>query len=419
MNRSTTIVVVAALLIGIGLGYALRRPAPSAMGVSMSASPVASMGERKALYWYDPMRPDQHFDKPGKSPFMDMQLLPKYTDEGTASLGAGGVTVNARTVQNLGIRTALVERGALAPAITVLGTIAYDESTLDVVQARARGYLEHVYVRKPLTSVRRGQALAELVAPEWASAEAEYRALRGLSGPNLETLRAAARQRLVILGLPADSIRHLDRTGEVGGHVALVAPRDGVITELDAHEGQAVEPGMPLFRINGLATVWVNADVPEAQSAAVREDAQVSVTVSAWPGRQFIGTVSAVLPQVDPTTRTLRVRIELSNSDGALTPGMFANVAVHASAGEPQLLVPSEAVIRTGERNVVIVAEAAGHFRPVEVKIGAEADGKTAILDGLHADARVVVSGQFLIDSEANLRGSLTRMSVPAEERKP
>ncbi len=413
MNR-TLLSVVIALFVGLGIGYVVHRPADSmaTMATSASADPAV-------LYWYDPMRPDQHFDKPGKSPFMDMQLVPKKAEGGGISSDTGGVSVNARMAQNLGIRTALVERGTTAASITVAGTVAYDDSANEVVQARTRGYLEHVFVRKPLTAVHRGQALADLVAPDWASAAAEYRALRGLSGANIDSLRTAARQRLITLGLPEGAIRHIDKTGEVSTHVTLVAPRDGVIAELDAREGQAVEPGMPLFRINGLATVWINADVPEAQSAGLREGAPVSITVSAWPGRHFDGAVSAILPQVEAMTRTLRVRVELANPDGALVPGMFAQVSLENPASEAQLSVPSEAVIRTGERTVLIVAESEGHFRPVDVKTGAEANGKTVILDGLEDGSRVVVSGQFLIDSEANLRGSLSRMSAPASEKNP
>ena len=418
MKHSNAVIVIVALLVGIGAGYALHSPVEPASNAAMTMS-ATSLGEQKVLYWYDPMQPTQHFDQPGKSPFMDMQLVPKYADKAAQSAIAGSVSVDARTVQNLGIRTAAVERGTLATAITAVGTVGYDESAIEVVQARTRGYLERVYVRKPLTPVRRGQPLADLISPEWASAQAEYRALRGMSGPGIESLRAAARQRLLVLGLPAATIDRLDRTGEVASRVALVAPRDGVIAELDAREGQAVEPGMPLFRINGLGTVWVNADVPEAQSAGVRERSAVSVSVPAFPGRTFAGTVNAILPQVDPTTRTLRVRIELSNPDGALAPGMFARVNIESPAGEPQLLVPSAAIIRTGTRTVVIVAEPQGHFRPVDVSTGAEADGKTAILEGLKDDARVVVSGQFLIDSEANLRESLNRMSSPAQESRP
>ena len=413
MNRILLLVVVA-LLVGIGIGYAIRRPTDS-----MASMPTPASVDPAVLYWYDPMRPDQHFDKPGKSPFMEMQLVPKKADAGSAFADTGGVSVNPRMAQNLGIRTALVERSTTAVTITVVGTVAYDDSANEVVQARTRGYLEHVFVRKPLTVVHRGQALADLVAPDWAAAAAEYRALRGLSGANIDPLRAAARQRLITLGLPEDSIRRIDKTGEVSTHVTLVAPRDGVIAELDAREGQAVEPGMPLFRINGLATVWINADVPEAQSAGLREGTPVSITVSAWPGRHFAGAISAILPQVDVMTRTLRVRIELANLDGALVPGMFAQVALESPASEAQLSVPSEAVIRTGERTVVIVAESAGRFRPVDVKTGTEANGKTVILEGLEDGASVVVSGQFLIDSEANLRGSLSRMSAPAPEKNP
>ncbi len=413
MNR-TLLFVVIALFVGLGIGYVIHRPADS-----MASRATPAFADPAVLYWYDPMRPDQHFDKPGKSPFMDMQLVPKKAGGDSASADTSGVTVNARMAQNLGIRTALVDRGTIAASITVVGTVAYDDSANAVVQARTRGYLEHVFVRKPLTAVHRGQALADLVAPDWASAAAEYRALRGLSGANIDLLRMAARQRLITLGLPEDAIRRIDKTGEVSTHVTLVAPRDGVITELDAREGQAVEPGMPLFRINGLATVWINADVPEAQSAGLREGAPVSISVSAWPGRRFEAAINAILPRVDAMTRTLRVRIELANPDGALAPGMFAQVALETPASDAQLSVPSEAVIRTGERTVVIVAESAGHFRPVDVRTGAEVNGKTVILEGLEDGARVVVSGQFLIDSEANLRDSLSRMRAPVLEKNP
>ena len=402
--------LAAALLVGIGIGYILHRSDERPSTTASAPSNAGSSGEKKALYWYDPMAPTQHFDKPGKSPFMDMQLVPKYADKGSDASTAGGVSVDARMVQNLGVRIAPVERGILTPAISVVGTVAYDDNAVEVVQARARGYLGKVYVRKPLTPVKRGEALADLIAPEWTSAQAEYLALRGMSGTNIEHLRAAARQRLTVLGLPDVAIQRLDRTGAGTPRVTLVAPRDGVISELDAREGQAVEPGMPLFRINGLATVWVNADVPEAQTSGLSEGAPVSVSVSAFPGRTFDGSVSAILPQVDPMTRTLRARIELPNLDGVLAPGMFAQVAIEAPAGASQLLVPSEAVIRTGERSVVIVASSDSHFQPVEVKTGAEANGKTAILQGLEDGARVVVSGQFLIDSEASLTGTLTRL---------
>lgn len=412
MNRLMTTAAVSAfaLIAGALIGYSLRRPASSGAPASAAQSTA-----RAALYWYDPMHPDQHFDKPGKSPFMDMQLVPKYAD--SADAGGAGITIDPRVRQNLAIRTAVAERGSLNPEVVVVGSVAYDEEALAVVEARARGYLERVYVRKPLAHVRAGEPLADLVAPEWAAAEAEYLALRSMSGATIPALRAAARQRLAVVGVPDDAIRRLDRTGKASSRVTLTAPRDGVVASLDAREGQAVEPGMPLFRINGLDRVWVHAEVPEQQARGIEIGVPAKIEVAAFSGRTFSGTVDAVLPDVDAATRTERVRIELANPDRGLAPGMYATVRLAAGQSREAVLVPSEAVIRTGTRTVVIVADAGGAFRPVEVRTGAESGDRIAILDGLDAGARVVVSGQFLIDSEANLRGTLTRMNAPEETR--
>ena len=400
MNRLAMILVVIALLTGIALGAWLR---PAA-----SVKPSAAPAQDAVLYWYDPMHPDQHFDKPGRSPFMDMDLVPKYAN--AASEGGDGVQIDARTAQNLGVRVVKAERGVLRQPLTVAGTIAFDASAVEVVQARARGYLERVHARRVLAPVRAGEPLADLVAPEWAAALAEYHALRAMPGSDLAALRKAARQRLQVLGVPDAAIRQSERTGAANGRVTLVAPRDGVLAAIDAREGQAVEPGMPLFRINGLDQVWVEAAVPEAHAAALRSGLPVQIEVPAWPGRSFDGTIAAVLPQVDPVSRTLGVRIVLENTDHALAPGMLARVRLRADDGRQRVLVPSEAVITTGTRSVVIVEESAGRFMPHEVRTGAEANGRTEILEGLDSGARVVASGQFLIDSEANLRGSLRRL---------
>lgn len=421
MNRpSAILLVLASLGIGAVLGYSLHRPAsPPSTGSSQHAggqtsAPVKTVGERKVLYWYDPMRPNQHFDKPGKSPYMDMQLVPRYADEA----GDGGaVEMNARAVQNLGIRTALVESGVLARSLRAVGNVAYDEDAVEVVQARVAGYVERSYVRAALDHVRRGQPLVDIVAPDWVAAQEEYLALMR-AGSADSALRDAARSRLLTLGMPEDRVRAIERTGHTVRHTTLAAPIDGVVTELGARDGMAVMPGTPLFRINGLAKVWIIADVPEAQAAGARTGAAVRFTVPAWPGKAFAGRVMAVLPSVATATRTLQVRIEADNAARELSPGMYASLSFDAADGEPRLLVPSESVIRTGTRSVVIVAADSG-FEPKEVRLGDESDGKTEVLHGLEQGERIVLSGQFLIDSEASLRATMTRLSHQHGQAKP
>ena len=412
--KRIVIVLACGIAIGTAMGYWLRRPPGASVPTAdTAASQPNATQERAVLYWYDAMKPDQHFDKPGKSPYMDMQLLPKYAD---GNPGQTSIGVDARVAQNLGIRTAKVERGELTHRLRTVGSIGYDENAVEVVQARTAGFVQHLYVRAALDRVHRGQALVDLVAPEWVAAEEEYLALRNASAD--PALRDAARGRLLVLGITEEQIRSVEKSGAASAHIALVAPIDGVVSELGARDGMAVMPGTPLFRINGLANVWVTAEVPEAEAANAREGAEASVSVPAWPGKTFPGKVRAVLPNVSAATRTQQVRIEISNPDGELSPGMYASITFATPASEPRLLVPSEAVIRTGARAVVIVAGTIG-FRPVEVTTGAESDGKTEILAGLDEGERIVLSGQFLIDSEASLRATLTRLGGPASETKP
>ncbi len=402
MNPRHVALSVAALLAGLAGGYLLR-------GAGSAVPPSGATTARQVLYWYDPMHPEQHFEQPGRSPFMDMDLVPRYADGGDAAEG-DSVRIEPRMLQNLGVRVASAERGRLESELLLNGTIAFDASAAEVVQARARGFLSRVYQRRPLAPVRRGEPLAEFVAPEWSAALAEYRALQQLQGADATALRDAARQRLATLGVPASALRE-----STTASVTLLAPRDGLLSVIEAREGQAVEPGATLFRINAIDRVWLEVAVPEALATQLQPGQTLSASVVAWPGRHFAGRVAAVLPEVDPQTRSLRLRVELDNPDAALVPGMFARVRLDAVPTAEQLLVPSEAVIRTGRRSVVVVEEGSGRFVPHEVTLGAEAGGHTVILDGLDEGARVVVSGQFLIDSEASLRGVLRRLG-PADD---
>jgi Cu(I)/Ag(I) efflux system membrane fusion protein len=412
MNRNVlAITVIAAVAAGVGLGYWLagERRAGVAGSISVEDHAGAPQRERKVLYWYDPMRPEVKFDRPGKSPFMDMELVPKYADEG----GAAAVRIDPAVAQSLGIRLGRVDKAVLAPRLVAAGSVAFDERRLHVVQARVEGYVMRLHVKTPLERVRRGQPLAEIQAPAWIAAQEEYLALLDEKSARAGEIRDAARERLAVLGVPEPTIRRIEKSRQVDAATTVLAPADGVVTELAVREGAAFMPGAALFRINGLDTVWVNAEIPEAQVAIVAPGSAVEVQAIAWPGETLRGSVLALLPEVDPETRTLTVRIAVDNPERKLAPGMFVSLRFEGEAGAPQLVVPSEAVIVTGERSVVIVAQGDG-FDAVEVTAGAEAGGKTAILSGLSEGQSIVLSGQFLIDSEASLQAAITRLEKEA-----
>jgi Cu(I)/Ag(I) efflux system membrane fusion protein len=339
-----------------------------------------------------------------------MQLVPVYADEAGAE---GTVSINPRMQQNLGVRLAEVRKGALAPTVEAVGTVAYNERDVALVQARANGFVERLYVRATLDPVRNGQPLAELYVPDWVAAQEEYLSARRMAGTRLEALVEGALQRMRLVGMSEEHVRMVESTGKVHPRLTVISPIGGVVAELGAREGMTVMSGAPLFRINGLGTVWVNAEVRETQASEVRVGNPVEARAPALPGKVFKGKVSAILPEVNPATRTLKARVELANPGGELKPGMFATVNLTPAARKEALLVPTEAVIQTGKRTVVVVAQGDGKFAPVDVEIGIETGGQTEIRKGLEAGQRVVVSGQFLIDSESSLRATATRMGEP------
>jgi Cu(I)/Ag(I) efflux system membrane fusion protein len=421
-NHLVTLIVLATLGAGaygaykFGMSRGMNMAAPSTASSAPGAA-AAKAGDidpatgKKVLYWHDPMAPQQKFDKPGKSPFMDMMLVPVYADGGD---DASSVRISSRVAQNLGVRLAEVTQGTLAKRIVAVGAITFDERAVAVVQARVGGYIERLFVRAPLDPVAQGQPLVEIFAPEWTAAQEEYLALR--QSPQAgDALKQAARQRLALLGMPESGIAAIETEGKARPRITLVAPISGVIGELGAREGMTVMPGAMLFRINGVGTVWVNAEVPETQAAWLKPGGAVEATVAAYAGETFKGHIAALLPEVNQTTRTLKARIELANPGARLKPGMFATVDFAPQARLEVLLVPTEAVIQTGQRSVVVVAETAAdgkqQFRPADVETGSEENGMTEIRKGLERGMKVVASGQFLIDSESSLKTTATRMS--------
>ena len=398
--RLCVVALAAALAVGGAAFYLGRSSAghdPAAAGTSAAAD------GRKVLYWHDPMVPGQKFDKPGKSPFMDMQLQPVYAGEASDS----GVSVSPRLQQNLGTRTAFVERRDVGSSFNAVGTVQFDERLNVAVQTRTAGYLERLLVRAPMERVAKGQALGTVYAPDWLGPLNDIAALKR-SGAPADWL-AAARERSRAMSIPPELVRQAEEGAVPQARYTLVAPASGVIVELGVREGVAVSPGMTLFRIAGLEKVWAVAEVPEAQAVHLIRGQKVSAALQADPSQSFTGTMQEILPQVNAVTRTLQARFEVDNKAGRLVPGMLLRLQV-AGPTASRLVVPSEAVIRTGTRAVVIVQKGQGTFEPREVKLGAELGEQFEVLSGLAEGEQVLASGQFLVDSEARLRSVLGSM---------
>ncbi|WP_405118596.1 efflux RND transporter periplasmic adaptor subunit [Pseudomonas leptonychotis] len=391
--------VLMSLLLAVGAagGYWVAQSSMPHGADSAQMAPLADKG--KVLYWYDPMVPQQKFDEPGKSPFMDMQLVPRYADEGGDS---AAVSIDPSITQNLGMRLAPVTRGSAASSLEVVGSLALNSRDVAVVQARSPGFVERVYARAAEDVLEAGAPLADLLVPAWVSAQEDYLALRTAGDPDL---LSAARQRMRLAGMPAALIAQVERSGRVQALWTVTSPIGGVLQQLDVREGMTLAAGQTLATINGLRTVWLEVAVPEAEGKGLSTGQQVEARLPAFPGEVLSANIAAILPQANLDSRTLRVRVELANPDGRLRPGLTAQVRLSRPAERDALLVPSEAVIRSGRRALVMLAEDKGRYRPVEVRLGAEAEGKVEVLEGLAEGQQVVASGQFLLDSEASLRG--------------
>ena len=410
MSRTSVFILLAAALgVAAAAGYVLGTRDHGSAAPTSGAQPA-----RKVLYWYDPMQPGTHFNHPGPSPLMaGMQLVPKYAGESGANPNV--VRIDPAVEQNLGMRTSVIRVGVLHRELRVPGVLAWDRRRSVVVSARTDGVLSRLFVRAPFDRVRAGQPLAELLAPAWMSAVAEYRALEHAQSAAARALRSAALQRLHVLGMNAEEIRSADVGA--GGGIMLRAPASGVVSALDVRQGQQVTAGTTLLRIDDLARLWLDAAIPQAEVAGIGPGTPVAIEVDAFPGRIFAGHVEALLPEVDARTRTEPARIALDNPHGTLAPGMYATVRLAVTGTTPHPLVPDEALISTGVQNRVILDLGDGRMQPRAVRIGRSADGYTEVLAGLKGGERVVTSGQFLIDSEADLDGALQRLTPPPASR--
>lgn len=400
----------ALLVSGVILGGILSAGVSSYFSAAHSTADVphdAEHASRKVLFWYDPMYPNTRFDKPGKSPFMDMDLVPKYADGDADAAAAPGIRIDPTQTQNLGVKTEPVRRGSLEYRQTYPANVSYNDYQIAIIQARSAGFIEKVY---PLTvgdKVQKGAPLVELTIPEWVEAQSEYLLLRDTGGTGTQT--EGILERLRLAGMPDEDIRRLKTSRKIQTRFTLKAPIDGVITAFDLRAGMNIAKDNIVAKIQGMDPVWISAAVPESIAWMITDASQLAISVPAWPDKSFAIRKWSLLPSVDATTRTLQLRLLVDNPDESLKPGMNAWLKLN-SKSQPMLLIPSKALIDNGDEQRVITVNAEGRFVPKRVQVFHESQGVTAIRSGIAEGEKVVSSGLFLIDSEANIAGALDRM---------
>ncbi|MEE4175669.1 MAG: efflux RND transporter periplasmic adaptor subunit [Xanthomonadales bacterium] len=393
-------VLVAVFILGGLLGRAWlpdEEPDPMASDPAHTEAP-------EILYWVAPMDPNYRRDEPGKSP-MGMDLVPVYADRQS---GDGGVSIDPTVVANLGVRTAPAERGPLARTIDTVGHVTYDEETIQHVHTRVDGWIESLAVNATGDPVSEGQRLFELYSPTLVNAQQEYLAAR--AGGNA-ALRSASRERLAALGMDAAAIERLERERTVVQRVPFTAARDGIIAHLGVREGIFITPETEVLSVANLDAVWVIAEVLARQSDWVEAGQRATVRLEHRPDAPLAAVVDYVYPELDPVSRTLRVRLRLDNADRTLRPNMYARVQLAGRGIDSIVHVPRAAVIRSSRGNRVVVQDGEGRFSQRDVLVGIESGDRVAIRRGLAEGERVVISGQFLIDSEASLDTALDRIA--------
>ncbi|MDR2422204.1 MAG: efflux RND transporter periplasmic adaptor subunit [Deltaproteobacteria bacterium] len=382
-----------------GLGLALL--AGLAIWAPWPKGPLAAQ-ERQVLYWYDPMYPNARFEKPGRSPFMDMDLIPRYADEGQGE----GIRIDPTLTQNLGLKTALAKTGRLTYAREIPANVEFNGYQRARLQSRAEGFVAKTFNFSVGDLIKEGEAIAVVTAPGWASDQSEYLLLKSQKADR--RIVAGVREKLRLGGMPEEMLQAVDQTGQAQTDLYIKSPVSGVVTALDVYQGMNVGKDMTLAEIQGFNPIWVTADVPELDLALAQGRARV--TALAWPGRAFESLGSVLLPQANKGARTVPLRLTVANPEGLLRPGLTASVRLRGQ-GPEGVLIPTQSLIDLGEEKRVIVVTHDGTFLPKAVKVGGSAREETLIAEGLEPGESVVVSGLFLIDSEANLAGALDRLS--------
>jgi RND family efflux transporter MFP subunit len=388
-----------------------------------SAGNATQAGGRKVLYWYDPMHPAYKADKPGIAPDCGMELVPKYADEesGTSTTAAGTVKISPDKQQLIGVRTATVQREPLVRTVRTTGQLTADETRISHVHVKINGFIDKVFVDYVGQLVRKGQPLFTVYSPDLVATEQEYLiARRGAStlansdfkevSEGSQSLLRSARERLKLWDISDAQIRKLDTTGEISRTMTFYSPVSGFVMDRKAFPQTAVTPDMDLYQITDLSKIWVNADVYEYEVPFVKVGQTAEMQLSYYSGKRYTGKVSYIYPTVDPVARTVKVRIEFPNPKFELKPQMFANVELKINYGN-HIVVPQEAVMDSGDRQYVFVVHDGGTFEPRTIQMGPKLDGKVTVLSGLQPGDTIVTSGNFLIDSESRLKSAMGGMN--------
>jgi Cu(I)/Ag(I) efflux system membrane fusion protein len=399
MNKTTytAFAILVAIIIGVLIGRSMGTSPDMAGGTSGG-------GEREVLYWVAPMDPNYRRDEPGKSP-MGMDLVAVYADEVDGQPGV--VSIDPVIINNLGVRTQKAAYGPLSQRIETVGYVGYDEDTVQHVHTRVDGWIEKLATKATGDPVKKGQLLFELYSPTLVNAQEEY--LTALRSSN-KLLLGASKDRLGALGVSKGEITRLTKERTVHQRVRVYAEADGVIAHLGVREGIFVTPATEIMSVAKLDKIWVLAEVFERQAAWVKAGQNAMVELDYLPGKMWHGVVDYVYPELDPKTRTLKVRLRFDNAAETLRPNMFSRVTIEVEGFGAVVNVPREAVIRGGSVNRVVVALGEGRFLAKPVKIGIESGDRVAIRSGITEGEEIVVSGQFLIDSESNIEAAMSRM---------
>ena len=388
-------------------GMKLQPVRNNAAADAKQATAKTNPGERKIKYYKSTMMLGEISQTPRKDS-MGMDMVPVYEDEAGDS---STIAIDPVTVQNMGIRTGVVTRAPLGRTVRTVGLIDYNETALTDVTTKFRGWIEKLYVDSTGKQVHKGEPLFEIYSPDLYSAQNEYVLALNQNSP----LRNSARQKLKLFDISEDQIAELEKTRQPRRTLRVDAPRDGVVTEKMVVQGQMVEAGMKLYRLADLSIVWVQSQIYEQDLPFVSVGQEAQVSLSYLPDRKFSGRVTYIYPLVDEKTRTGRVRMEFHNPGFFLKPGMFATVELHAELSADALLVPDSAVLRSGETTTVFVALEGGKFEPRTVALGPRSENNMyQVLSGLNEGERVVISGQFMLDSESQLREAIQKMLNPS-----